>query len=134
MSRFRTNNGSSPHKWALDRPGEIADEMVDAITASGVRIVGDLENLRPVATSRLVDGRQADPRITPDIAATVAMSVLRASGLVPDPIDADGHVTRASVEPIALARIPTLEMVAIVWRRIVAAAGRRARRLLGRSR
>ena len=121
-------------QWALDRAGEIADEMVDAITASGVRIVGDLENLRPVATSRLVDGRQPDPRITPDIAATVAMSVLRASGLVPDPIDADGHVTRASVEPIALARIPTLEMVAIVWRRIVAAAGRRARRLLGRSR
>ena len=82
-------------QWALDRAGEIADEMVDAITASGVRIVGDPEHLRPVLTSRLVDGRQPDPRITPDVAATVAMSVLRASGLVPDPVDADGHVTRA---------------------------------------
>ena len=121
-------------QWALDRAGEIADEMVDAIVASGVRIVGDPEHLRPVMTSRLVDGRQPDPGITPEIAATVAMSVLRASGLVPDPVDADGHVTRPSVEPIALARIPTRRMVAIVWRRIMAAASLRTRRLLGRSR
>ncbi len=105
--------------------------MVDAITASGVRIVGDPEHLRPVLTSRLVDGVQPDPEISPDLAATVAMSVLRASGLVPDP---DGQVTRTSVEPIALARVSTLDMVGIVGRRIVAAAGRRTRRLVGRSR
>ncbi len=118
-------------QWALDRTAGIAREMVDAITASGVRIVGDPEHLRPVLTSRLVDGVQPDPEISPDLAATVAMSVLRASGLVPDP---DGQVTRTSVEPIALARVSTLDMVGIVGRRIVTAAGRRTRRLVGRSR
>jgi hypothetical protein len=120
-------------QWALDRATEVAGEMVDAIVASGVRVIGDPERLRPSLSSRLADDRQPEPRITPTVAGTAAMGILLASGIARSDHE-DGHVPRPSVEPIALARISTLQVTAVLWRRIQAAAVIRARRLLGRSR
>jgi hypothetical protein len=120
-------------QWALDRASQISTEMVDAILASGVRLVGDPERLRPTLTSGLVDGRQPTFRIAPEIAGRAAMGVLLASGLARSTKDDDRYVPRPSVEPIALARISTIQMMAVLWRRIRAAVVVRTRRLFRRS-
>jgi hypothetical protein len=44
-------------QWAYDRAGRIAREMVDAIAASGVRVVGDIESLAQTPSG----GRADDP-------------------------------------------------------------------------
>ena len=124
-------------QWALDRAGQISMEMVDTIMASGIRVVGDPERLRPTLTSGLVDGRQPTFRIAPEVAGRAAMGVLLASGLARSTKgstkDGDRYVPRPSVEPIALARISTIQMMAVLWRRIRAAVVIRTRRLLRRS-
>lgn len=120
-------------QWAFDRATEVAGEMVAAISASGVRVVGDLERLRPSLTSRLADDRLPQPRITPEIAGTAAMGILLASGIARSD-EGVGQLPRPSVEPIALARISTLQVMAVLWRRIQAAAAIRTHRFFGRSR
>jgi hypothetical protein len=120
-------------QWALDRAAEIADGMVDAMTASGIRIIGDPERLRPNLTTRLVGAHRPEPRITPHIAATATMGVLLASGMARGASQFDGVVPRPSVEPVALARISTIQVMAILWRRVQAASVARYRRLVGRT-
>ncbi len=120
-------------QWALDRAGTLADEMVAALQASGVRIVGDPERLRPAMTSPLGDGTQPAPRISPEVAATATMGILLASGMARTATGKGDYVPRPSVEPIALARISTVQVSAVLTRRIRAAFVARARRLLGRT-
>ncbi len=120
-------------QWVLDRAGEIASEMVDAIVASGVRIVGDPERLRPTLTSQLVDGRQPEPRITPQIAARAAMGVVLTKGVFRSAADGDGYVPRPSVEPIAVSSISTIKVMTVLRHRVRAAVLMRTRRLLRRS-
>jgi hypothetical protein len=126
-------------RWALDRAGALAREMVDNIAASGVRVIGDLEGLTQVPLGP-VDDEPPDVRITPGIAASAAMGVLFASGLareaMPDiplaydvPEESaparDGYVPRPSVEPLALARVPTRQVMSLLLRRTRAAVGAR---------
>lgn len=55
-------------QWALDRAGEIAREMVDAIIASGVRIVGDIESLAAPQSSSRADDPPPDTSASPSVA------------------------------------------------------------------
>lgn len=127
-------------QWALDRAGEIAVEMVANIVASGVRVVGDPEGLTRVPVSGLGGTRQPESEISPQIASTAAMGVLIASGLVrggsariplapdapegsaPDP---DAFVPRPTMEPLDLVRVSTRQLMAVLLRRGIAAAGAR---------
>jgi hypothetical protein len=88
-------------QWALDRVAVISREMVDAIAASGVRVVGDLESLGVVPRSRLEGDRQPDVPIPPDVAASLAMGILVAGGL------ARQGATLRWVEPAELRRTST---------------------------
>ena len=127
-------------RWALDRAGALAREMVDAIAASGVRVVGDLEGLTQVPATGPVDDGPSEVRITPRIAASAAMGVLLASGLargastdIPFAIDApedsepdpEGYVPRPSVEPLALVRLSTVQVMGVLLRRTQSTVGAR---------
>jgi hypothetical protein len=121
-------------QWALDRAGEIARGMVDAIGASGVRIIGDLERLTEVPTSRLADGPRPDLDIAPDTAAVAAMGVLVASGLARGSTAMPNtRQARVAVEPLALVRIPTYQLLGVLLRRTRASIERRTYAILRRS-
>jgi hypothetical protein len=112
-------------QWALDRAGAIAREMVDAITASGVRVIGDLESLAEVPASRLAGDQQPPVTVPPSVAATMAMGVLYSSGLARDgsaPKDAKSSWNRSSRvpirgEPLELIRVPTRDLFRLLVRR-----------------
>jgi hypothetical protein len=112
-------------QWALDRAGAIAREMVDAIAASGVRVIGDLESLAEVPASRLPGDRQPPVTVPPSVAATMAMGVLYSSGLARDgsaPKDAKTSWNRSSRvpirgEPLELIRVPTRDLFGLLVRR-----------------
>jgi hypothetical protein len=50
-----------PPPWAVERAHEVGDEIVEALLASGVRIVGDVERLRAVGPDPA--DRSADPGV-----------------------------------------------------------------------
>jgi hypothetical protein len=66
-------------QWALDQAVAIEREMVDCISSTGVRIVGDLNALTAAPDSRLVGERQPEVRIRPEVAASIALALLQAS-------------------------------------------------------
>ena len=69
-------------QWALDRAGEVAREMVAAIAASGVRVVGDLDRLTEVPVNgRGSDARPAPVEAAPDVAASLSLGLVVAAGL-----------------------------------------------------
>ena len=111
--------------WALERAGETAREMVDGIAASGVRVVGDLESLAVVPTSRLAGDRQPRVEVPPEIAASMAMGILVATGA------ARRAKARGALpaEPLELARVPTYQVAGVLVRRARNAAVGRWRRL-----
>ena len=115
-----------PPQWALDKAGVVAREMVDAIAASGVRVIGDLEPLAAVPTSALVGDRQPPITVPPAIAASMAMGVLYASGLATEAANGEGAGrkgwARTSAlpvrgEPMELVRVPTRDLIALLARR-----------------
>lgn len=150
--------------WARECADAVAREMVEAIAASGVQVVGDLSTL---VTSR-PGGRRDAPRdreeanlegaprkkpapgqptadesipevtIPPVIAGRMALGVLRAVGRDPARADTAGiRVRRLAggvtgriliVEPLDVARIPTVQLAGIVARRVLHAAGERVGR------
>ena len=67
-------------QWALDRAVEISREMVDRIAASGVKIVGDLERLSVVPAARTEVSLSAPAGVPPEVAASMAIGALAASG------------------------------------------------------
>ena len=91
-------------QWALDRAGAIAREMVDAIAASGVRVIGDLESLAEVPASRLAGDTQPPVTVPPSVAATMAMGVLYSSGLARDGVGAEGR--EDELEPVVAGADP----------------------------
>jgi hypothetical protein len=106
--------------WALERAAEIQREIVDAIATSGARVVGDL--------GRLTDGRpEAAPEqaghvtIAPDVAASMAIGVLLASGGARRRGMGIGRLQFA--EPIELARVSTLQLAAVLVGRTINAIG-----------
>ncbi len=120
-------------QWALDRAAEISREMVSAIAVSGVRIVGDLESLAVPQVSRLTGAGPQRVAIPPEIAASMAMGILVATGTARRAAKGRGALP---AEPVELARIPTYQVLGVValrgrsavaarWRRV----GRRLRRL-----
>lgn len=114
-------------QWALDAAGVVAREMVAAIGASGVRVVGDLESLTAVPVSTLAGDRLPDVPIPADVAASMAMGVLMASGL------ARGKGTEGVwIEPIEMARLPTWQVGAVLVRRSRGAVMTSVRRVLRR--
>ncbi len=120
-------------QWALDRAGVVAREMVDAITATGVRVVGDLESLAQVPTSHLDGDHQPVVTVPPSVAATMAMGVLYSSGLARERgargDDPKAWNKAAAVpirgEPIELVRVPTRDLFGVLVRRGTASVRRR---------
>ncbi len=97
--------------WALDRAGEIAAEMVAAIATSGVRVAGDLDALARAPGSGRAGDDKLEVEITPEIAASMAMGVLVATGAARH-AQAPGSARVA--EPIELARVPTYQVAGVV--------------------
>ncbi len=128
--------------WAAARVSEISQEVAAGITASGVRVIGDLDHLREVVAGGGT-GPGAEPvRIPVSVAARLMLGVLLATGLVPDglrtleriatPAPAAGRGGRGGrrdrvptprtigprmAEPIEIARVPTRRLVGILARR-----------------
>lgn len=67
--------------WAADRAAIVASEIVEGLRESGVRILGDLEALTAQPAVLAEDG-PGDRRVPLDIAATMAMGVARAGGML----------------------------------------------------
>jgi hypothetical protein len=124
--------------WAIDRATDVAREMVGAIAASGVRVVGDLERLTVAPAPRPAD--RVEPVITPEIAATAAVGVVLSTGLAKGggariPVTADtpeepvrdpgAFVPRPSVEPLALVRMSTPQLIGVLVRRAGQSVARR---------
>jgi hypothetical protein len=129
-------------QWVLDRVAVIARDAANAIAASGVRVVGDLDGLAKVPTSRLAGDTQPPVAIPPTIAASMAMGVLLASGVATERSSsgssADGWATTPLIpiraEPVELVRMPTRELYWVLlgrWTRAARSRLRRIRRRIG---
>ena len=128
--------------WAVEPVAAIAGEIVDGIGRSGVRVIGDLEPLRKVSTSRT--GDRPAVRVSPEVAATAAMGIVLASGLargtaVPKPEARDEEAAanrprapRPIAEPAELFRVSTIQLGLVLFRRLRAAALDRVSRVLRR--
>jgi hypothetical protein len=128
--------------WAVEPVAAIASEIVDAIGRSGVRVIGDLELLKKVSTTRTDEPPQV--RVSPDVAAAAAMGILIASGLargtaVPKPDAGDEEAAanqpsppRPIAEPADLFRVSTIQLGLVLFRRLRAAVLARISRLLRR--
>lgn len=140
--------------WSREPIAALARDMMAAIRASGVRVIGDLDRMAEVP-----DGGRTEPEdvvVSPAVAASAAMGVLVASGLargtgsiVSDESDAiEGGESEAGrarpagadrpprpvQEPPELLRISTQQLGIVMIRRWRAAASDRVARLLGRRR
>jgi len=62
---------------AADQVRALADEVVDNILATGVRVIGEIDSLRQVPTPALGDSVVAPSTVTPALAASVAAGVLK---------------------------------------------------------
>ena len=86
--------------WSVEPIREIATEMMDNIRATGVRVVGDLDDLLVVPPPRV--GPAPEVKVSPEVAASAALGVLIASGLargtaeltVDDDVEATDDVSR----------------------------------------
>jgi hypothetical protein len=115
--------------WALERAAAVAREMVDAIAASGVNVVGDLERLAPPARPVGHEPEGVGPPegavspevlVPPEVAARMAMGVLIVGGLARG-ITLPGDRTPAKplsgstwTEPLELARYSTVHLVGAI--------------------
>lgn len=128
--------------WAVEPVTAIAGEIVDGIARSGVRVIGDLEPLRKVSTTRT--GDLPAVRVSPEVAATAAMGIVLASGLARgtalpaiDRGDEEAAANRPRpprpiAEPAELFRVSTIQLGLVLFRRLRAAALDRVSRLLRR--
>lgn len=122
--------------WAVERATPIAREIVDAIRSSGVRVVGELDDLlvAPASSGRAA-GSVID-QVSVEMAVTAAMGVLVGSGVTGLPADRghDDHDERTASSPIENAS--TRQLLGTLTRRGRAALGYRLRgvgRLVRRS-
>ncbi len=106
-------------QWALDRAGEVARDVVAGIAASGARVIGDLEILTVVPRSRLDGDRLPEVRVSPEIAAWMAMGAVLAGNLAdPRVTDSGGARPVASLSSLQLARVLAARARRSVGRRI----------------
>jgi hypothetical protein len=119
-------------QWAFERANEVAREMVAGISGSGVRVIGDLDNLTAVPTA----GRSVEVEtvvIPPDIAARAAVGVVLASGLARGgtgriPLDHEldegavsdpnAYIPSPAIEPLPLVRLSTAQVALVLIRRM----------------
>jgi hypothetical protein len=126
--------------WSVEPISNLAREMMANISASGVRVVGDLDKLTIASTSRGPD--KVPVVIGPKVAASTAMGILVASGLArgtgkivadeSEGIEGDEYVLRAPrpvQEPPELLRITTSQLGVVIFRRGKAALRDRFDRL-----
>lgn len=131
--------------WAVEPVAERSREIVAAIAASGVRVIGDLEALTRVSPHRSADS--APITISPEIAASAMVGVLLASGLargtasiLTDEAEGLAHeeplpsAPPPAQEPAELLRISTLQLGIVILRRLRGALFDRVARLVGRGR
>lgn len=117
-------------QWALDAARERDLEIVPAIEAQGVRVVGDLATLTAQLRSKADPGGiPVDVTIPPRIAAEMALGVLLASGAA-----RERGAGSTWVEPIEVARVSTWQLVGVLVWRVRAGVLRRVRSLIGRPR
>ena len=110
-------------QWAIDRACEVAREMIGTIATSGVRVVGDLEALALAPESGADTTQRPDVSPTPEIAASMAMGVLIATGGARREAKGLGRFPYA--EPIEMARVPTFQVLAVVALRAMRAVSAR---------
>ena len=128
--------------WSEDRIGEIAAEIVAGIRASGVRVLGDLDQLTPPSkrTGTVAPADDASPAVVeppvvdappaaipPEIAASMAMGILVASGATRGKSAGGGRFR--FTEPIELARMPSRQLVGYVGVRAWRSSVRRIARI-----
>ena len=114
--------------WSVEPIREIATEMMDGIRATGVRVVGDLNDMLYVPKPRV--GPAPEVMVSPEVAASTALGVLIASGLargtaeltVDDDIEATDDVTAPQPpsvvhEPPDLLRVSSQQMALVMMRR-----------------
>lgn len=131
--------------WAVEPVTERSREIIAAIAASGVRVIGSLDGLTKVSPPRTPEGTPVT--IGPEIAASATMGVLLASGLARGTasILTDGAEGLASdtelrpaprpvQEPAELLRISTLQLGIVIVRRARGALLDRVARVFGRGR
>jgi hypothetical protein len=70
--------------WAADPIARRQREIVSAIAASGVRVVGDVEQLAEPPKAPPPGTPPPDPRAAPELTAAFMAGVLYGSGLLPD--------------------------------------------------
>ena len=95
--------------------------VVRNLSASGVRIIGDLARLTDTPASRRVGDAAPDPAIPPEVAASMAIGVLLMGGFAQAPATDD----RGAVE--AVARITSRRIGGVIYRRVRDAADQRVR-------
>ena len=97
-------------RWALEQVGALQREMMDAIAASGVQVLGDLETLTLVPPLESAPEHLAPVSIPPEVSGALGVSVLEAMGIRPGTVLVRG-------EPIALAGFRTRRLIESVVRR-----------------
>ena len=131
--------------WSVDPIRQISTEMMDNIRATGVRVVGDLDDMLYVPKPRV--GPAPDVRVSPEVAASAALGVLIASGLargtaeltVDEDIEATDDVTAPVPpspvhEPPDLLRVSSQQMAVVMMRRARVDFVNRIRAIRGRPR
>ena len=129
--------------WSVEPIREIAAEIVNGIRATGVRVVGDLEDMLYIPKPRV--GPAPEVSVSPDVAAAAALGVLVASGLargtaeltVDEDVEASDELTAPRPPPVVneppeLLRVSSLQMALVMLRRARVDAMNRVRGLRGR--
>jgi hypothetical protein len=117
--------------WAVEEARVIAQKMVTQIAASGVHIIGDLTKLTGgLDAAAIGEMEQGTLKGSPEIAASLAMGILFASGVTRG--YEEGSRVPAWVEPEPLRRIPTRNLLIVVVQRQIQAILLRLRRLVRR--
>jgi hypothetical protein len=127
--------------WAIEPVAARSREIVSAIASSGVRVVGNLDDLTTVPSPRTAD--PGPVTVSPEVAASATMGVLLASGLArgtgaittdeAEGMAGDGTVKdapRPVQEPVELLRLSTQQLGVVILRRTRLAAMDRVARAL----
>lgn len=130
-------------EWSVEPIRAIATEMMDNVRATGVRVVGDLDDMLYIPKPRV--GPEPEVKVSPEVAASAALGVLIASGLargtaeltVDDDVEATDDVTAPEPpspvhEPPDLLRVSSQQMAVVMMRRARVDFMNRVRRIRGR--
>jgi hypothetical protein len=124
--------------WALERARAVQREMVAAIAASGVRVIGDLERLidvdaGPIDGDAGDDGETGEVLVLPEVAARTGVGVLLASGLARGSTRPAARNNEAEDAPPSngVDDLVTIQIAGVLARRLEAAARRPVERIRG---